>query len=125
MSAQCHEDINACIVGFLNLCNIYLLKKDCTIFITPALINSDVVENTFNQMRSTYNGANTTIWENFEKYCFWQKIVSVKANAGKNRDGAILYDCNLVKRAVKRKQEGQVALKCSPEFCLKLTYRYL
>ena len=22
-------------------------------------------------------------------------------------------------------QEGQVALKCSPEFCLKLTYRYL
>ena len=23
------------------------------------------------------------------------------------------------------KQEGQVALNCSPEFCLKLTYRYL
>ena len=25
----------------------------------------------------------------------------------------------------KTKQEGQVALKHSPEFCLKLTYRYL
>jgi hypothetical protein len=29
------------------------------IFLTPALINSDVVENEFNQQRSTYNGANT------------------------------------------------------------------
>ena len=26
---------------------------------------------------------------------------------------------------LKMKQEGQEALNCSPEFCLKLTYRYL
>ena len=24
-----------------------------------------------------------------------------------------------------KEREGQVALKCSPEFCLKLTFRYL
>ena len=30
-----------------------------------------------------------------------------------------------IKHMQMTKQEGQVALKRSPEFCLKLTYRYL
>ena len=91
-------------------CVTFACKKDCKIFITPALINSDVVENTFNQMRSTYNGANTN--PNVHQYrrtlnsiVLGQRTVSVKANAGKNHDTAMLYDCNPVKTtAVKSKK---------------------
>lgn len=84
-------------------------KKNCTIFITPALINSDVVENTFNQMRSTYNGANTNpnalqYRRTLNSIVLGQKTVSIKANAGKNRDAAMLYDCNPMKTAVKSKK---------------------
>ena len=35
------------------------------------------------------------------------------------------YIVEFIKRFEEKKQEGQVALNRSPEFCLKLTYRYL
>lgn len=59
MSLQCHEDIQACGIGFIQLCKIVEDKFKSAVYICPALINSDVVENHFNQQRSTYNGANT------------------------------------------------------------------
>ena len=43
-----------------------------------------------------------------------------KINSLEFTDGPCLTDMKS-----KLKQEGQVALKRSPEFCLKLTYRYL
>jgi hypothetical protein len=54
------EDLESCIIGFIELCSKLLThENNVNIFLTPALINSDVVENEFNQQRSTYNGANT------------------------------------------------------------------
>lgn len=59
MSYQCMGDIESCIIGFLELCSVLLGRIDLDILITPALINSDIVENIFCQQRSTYNGANS------------------------------------------------------------------
>ena len=58
MSTQCHEDIQSCIIGFGQLCKM-LLSGPCIIYVTPGLVNSNVIENTFNQQRSTYHGANS------------------------------------------------------------------
>ncbi|WAR04776.1 hypothetical protein MAR_020145 [Mya arenaria] len=58
MSLECHEDIQACIQGFILLCK-FVLKMSSTIHVTLGLINSDVIENVFYQQRFTYNGANT------------------------------------------------------------------
>ena len=55
MSLQCHEDIQSCIIGFTELCMVFL-KTSSKIYITPALINSDVIDNTAS---STYPGANS------------------------------------------------------------------
>lgn len=58
MSRQCHEDIHSCIIGFISLCHrVFSLKT--SLVVTAGLINSDVIENMFNQQRSTYNGANS------------------------------------------------------------------
>jgi hypothetical protein len=111
MSAQCHEDIHSCIVGFLKLCELLLHKKDCSIFITPALINSDLVENTFNQVRSTYNGANTNpnalqYKRTLNNIVLGQKTVSIKANASKSHDGAMLFECSPRQTTSKGKRVG-------------------
>lgn len=58
LSFLCHDDIHACIIGFISLSHKVLYKKSA-VYITPGIIISDVVENTFNQMRSTYNEANS------------------------------------------------------------------
>lgn len=96
MSAQCNEDIHSCIVGFLHLCQTNL-KSGKNIYTTPALINSDVVENTFNQVRSTYNGAMTNpnalqYSRTLNNIIIGQQTVSTKGNASKGRGGAKLYD---------------------------------
>jgi len=60
MSAQCDEDIHACIQGFLQLCELVLIINT-NMYVTPGITNSDVIENSFNQQRSTYNCANTNL----------------------------------------------------------------
>jgi hypothetical protein len=95
MSVQCHEDIYYCIEGFIKLCK-KCVCSNTTVFVTPALINSDVVENTFNQMRSTYNGANTNpnalqYRRTLDNIIFGQTTVSAKGNVGKSRDSATIY----------------------------------
>jgi hypothetical protein len=111
LSAQCHEDIQACIIGFYQLAK-QLLSKATKIYITPGLINSDVIENTFNQQRSTYHGANSNPYaqqyrQALNSIVLGQTTVSQKANAGKNRSAAIPYNCTLSKQlpAQKRKSE--------------------
>jgi hypothetical protein len=55
------EDLESCIIGFIKLCSKLLThENNVNIFLTPALINSDVVENEFNQP-STVTGANNLI----------------------------------------------------------------
>lgn len=110
MSYQCHEDIHSCVIGFIEMCGI-VLKDNSTIFITPALVNSDVVENTFNQQRATYNGANSN--PNALQYrralnsiILGQNIISTKANAGRGRDAAVPYGLNL--KVKKRKVDGKI-----------------
>lgn len=88
MSRQCMEDVHSCLLGFNQLCEI-LLKDSKTSFITPTLINSDVVENHFCQQRSTYNGANTNpnvlqYQRNQNTIILSQNIISNKANAAKS-----------------------------------------
>jgi hypothetical protein len=49
MSTQCMEDLESCIIGFIELCSKLLThENNVNIFLTPALINSDVIENEFN-----------------------------------------------------------------------------
>ena len=88
MSYQCMEDINSCLQGFIELCSMVLSGWEGA-FITPSLINSDVVENHFCQQRATYNGANTNpnalqYRRNLNSIILGQNIVSNKANAGKS-----------------------------------------
>jgi len=112
MSIQCHEDIQSCILGMIELCKVYLGMK-FLVYITPGLINSDVVENTFNQQRSTYHGANSN--PNAMQYrkalnsiVLGHGIISQKANAGKNRATAIPYNLAL------RKGTSNISMKQHP-----------
>lgn len=105
-SFQCHEDIHACIIGFRSLC-YKVLEKKSVIHITPALINSDIVENTFNQMRSTYNGANSNpnalqYGRTLNSIILGQKTISQKGNTGKSRDGTMIYDMEVKKPSKRR-----------------------
>ena len=91
MSAQCMEDIDSCLIGFLDLCSKLLCNtKSSSFYITPAFINSDVIENEFNQQRSTYNGANTNpnalqYRRSLNSIIIGQTAISKKGNAGLNR----------------------------------------
>jgi hypothetical protein len=111
MSIQCHEDILSCTRGFYQLCSNFS-KISKNVYITPALINSDIIENTFNQQRSTYHGANAN--PNAMQYrtalnniILGQNTISTKSNAGKSRDGAKIYDCVKEIKSVKRKRSTQ------------------
>ena len=86
MSSECHEDIQACIQGFILLCK-FVLERSNSIHITPGLVNSDVIENIFNQQRSTYNGSNTNpnalqYRNSIDSILIGQNIISRKSNAG-------------------------------------------
>ncbi|MES9902010.1 MAG: hypothetical protein ABW168_04915 [Sedimenticola sp.] len=99
MSYQCHEDIQSCLIGFIELCQVNLNSSN-QIFVTPGLVNSDVVENNFNQQRSTYNGANSNpnalqYRRTLNSIILGQNTVSTKANAGKGRDAAMPYNFSL------------------------------
>jgi hypothetical protein len=50
------DDLNSSIVGFLSLCKLRLGKGNS---ITPAYLNSDLIENHFCQQRGIRNGLNT------------------------------------------------------------------
>ncbi|KAH3797501.1 hypothetical protein DPMN_151082 [Dreissena polymorpha] len=87
LSQQCMADIKSCLLGFIELCQMLLIKK--SIHITPVMINSDIVENHLCQQRSTFNGANTNptalqYRRNLNSIILSQTIVSQKANAGKS-----------------------------------------
>jgi hypothetical protein len=93
LSHQAHEDIQSCIVGFIELCKT-LLTLSNKVHITPGLTNSDVVENTFNQQRSTYNGANTNpsalqYRRSLNSIMLGQNLVSQKGNAGRYNEAAV------------------------------------
>jgi hypothetical protein len=108
MSLQCHEDIQCCITGFWELCKL-LFQEHTKIHITPGLVNSDVIENTFNQQRSTYHGANANpnalqYRQALNSIVLGQNSVSQKANAGKSHSAAEPYHCSM-KKSVKRKVE--------------------
>ena len=76
---------------------------------TPGLVNSDVVENIFNQQRSTYNGANSNPYalqykRSLNGIIIGQNILSTKANAGKGRDAAMAYDFSIKNYPAKRQK---------------------
>jgi len=101
LSHQAHEDIQSCIVGFIELCQT-LLTLSHKVHITPGLTNSDVVENTFNQQRSTYNGANTNpsalqYRRSLNSIMLGQNRVSQKGNAGRYGEAAVPYNCELTR----------------------------
>jgi hypothetical protein len=108
MSYQCHEDIQSCILGFIELCEM-VINKSKHIFVTPALVNSDVVENFFNQQRSTYHGANSNpnalqYQQAVNSIIIGQNTVSTKANAGKGRDATMAFDFSLQNYPAKRQK---------------------
>lgn len=110
MSAQCHEDIQSCLQGFISLCD-YVLKITSTVYITPGLINSDVIENIFNQQRSTYHGANTNpnvlqYRKSINSILIGQNTVSRKSNAGKSVSTAMPFTVEM-KQPEKRVRKVQ------------------
>jgi hypothetical protein len=120
LSYQCYDDIISCIFGFIGLCRM-VIKTCKEIYVTPALINSDVVENIFNQQRSTYNGANSNpnalqYKRTLNSVILGQNIVSRKANAGKGRDAAMPFDFSIKNYPSKRqKLSGKIIF---PKFVL-------
>jgi len=84
ISSQCLEDIKSCLIGFCELCELLLVRKDTRI--VAAMINSDIIENHFCQHRATYNGANTNptalqYRRNLNSIILGQNLVSQKSNA--------------------------------------------
>ena len=80
---ETRDDINSAIVGFQNLCRSLLGRGDS---ITPAYVNSDVVENHFCQQRGICNGLNTNptlaqYGPSNTSICLSQTSVSSKRNA--------------------------------------------
>jgi hypothetical protein len=105
MSHQCHEDIHSCILGFLDLCET-VLKLQTSSFVTPRLINSDVIENIFNQQRSTYNVANSNpnavqYKQTINSIVLGQTSISKKANAARAHT-ALPYPIDVKKPALKK-----------------------
>lgn len=116
LSSQCHEDIQACIIGFVELCTM-LITPGSAMHITPGLVNSDAVENLFNQQRSTYNGANTNpnalqYRRSLNSILLGQNVVSQKANAGKNRIAALPFNCT--PKTVTKKRPTHFSSSCKP-----------
>jgi hypothetical protein len=78
------------VTGANNLISALQIHKRITLIFSigvPALINSDVVENEFNQQRSTYNGANTNpnalqYRRSLNSIIIGQSVISKKENAG-------------------------------------------
>ncbi|OWF44394.1 hypothetical protein KP79_PYT22813 [Mizuhopecten yessoensis] len=83
------DDLNSCIIGFKQLCEKLLHNAtDKNVFITPSIINTDAIENEFNQQRSTYNGANSNpkclqYQQTLNSIIPGQSIISKKSKAGK------------------------------------------
>lgn len=74
-----------------------VLNNGSKVYITPGLVNSDVIENTFHQQRSTYHGANANpnaiqYRKALNSIVLRQITVSQKANAGKSRAAAMPYN---------------------------------
>ena len=110
MSTQCHEDIQSCIQGFKLLCE-NVLKMSKGVYVTPGLINSDVIENIFNQQRSTYNGANSNpnvlqYRKTINNILLGQNTISRKSNAGKSISAAIPFTLEM-KQPEKRAKKVQ------------------
>lgn len=108
MSYQCHEDIQSCTIGFIELCSM-VIHQTRHVFVTPGLVNSQAVENIFNQQRSTYNGANSNpnalqYRRSLNSVIIGQNTVSIKANAGKGRDVAIAFYFSLKNYPAKRQK---------------------
>jgi hypothetical protein len=58
-------------------------------------MTAEVNENTFNQMRSTYNGAKSNpnpVWKNIKSHNIRSKDNISKKHTGKFRDGTTLYE---------------------------------
>ena len=110
LSAQCGEDIQSCLQGFIALCSI-LLRKATSMYITPGLVNSDVIENIFNQQRSTYHGANSNptalqYRRAINSVVVGQNVVSKKSNAGKSAAGSVPYSF-VMKQPLRKKRSAQ------------------
>ncbi|XP_052237193.1 uncharacterized protein LOC127848653 [Dreissena polymorpha] len=108
MSKQCMEDIHSCLQGFLELTdNVFALKTN--IPITPAMINSDVIENVFCQQRATYNGANANpsayqYKHSINSILLGEQKISKKANAAMNAEPATpLFNISMPSNNKKRR----------------------
>lgn len=80
---ETRDDLNSCIVGFSSMCSSLLGTGNS---ITPAYLNSDIVENHFCQQRGTCNGLNTNptlaqYGPSNTSICLGQVSVSSKSNS--------------------------------------------
>lgn len=81
---ETRDDLNSCITGFAEMCQSLLGTGNS---ITPAYMNSDIIENHFCQQRGTVNGMNTNptlahYGPSNTSICLGQASVSSKANSG-------------------------------------------
>lgn len=118
MSNQCHEDIQSCIQGFIMLCE-KVLHISPGVYVTPGLINSDIIENIFNQQRSTYNGANTNpnvlqYRKTINNIILGQNTISRKSNAGKST--AIPFSVEMQQPEKRARKIQSTSTNSAPKF---------
>ena len=106
MSSMCHEDIQSSIIAFEQLCHSTVKEKQGW-SITPAMINSDPIENTFCQQRGKFNGLNTNptalqYRRNINGVILGQAAVSRKCNSA---SGTPRQKCESFKYAVPNKNK--------------------
>lgn len=110
-SQETRDDINSSLRGFSSMYNGLLGKGDS---ITPAFINSDVVENHFCQQRGTCNGLNTNptlaqYGPSNTSICLSQSSASAKNNSGvKAENYKATTPCALNKRNKSKRVNIQV-----------------
>ena len=107
MSTMCHENIQSSIVGFEKLCKSTIQDKQGW-SITPAMINSDPIENTFCQQRGKFNGLNTNptalqYRRNINGVILGQAAISTKSNSAR---GTHRGKCESFKYAVPNKSKS-------------------
>ena len=106
LSKETRDDINSSLTGFTAMCEDLLGKRNS---ITPAFINSDVIENHFCQQRGTCNGLNTNptlaqYGPSNTSICLSQTSVSAKSNSGvKAENFRATTPCALNKRRTNSK----------------------
>lgn len=85
MSRETQEDITILLPGFIALCRYCLTNVHVPI--TPAFINSDIVENVFSQQRGQHHGAGSN--PNYLQYAYCTNSITLRQSTISKKSNAV------------------------------------